>query len=63
VSDSVTIPARFNGPHESGNGGYSAGALAAFLDGAAEVSLRRPVPPRRLLRRRTSRSDRHFGPG
>ena len=44
MSDSVTIPARFNGPLDSGNGGYSAGALAALLDGAAEVSLRRPVP-------------------
>ncbi len=44
MSNSVTIPARFNGPLESGNGGYSAGALAAYLDGAAEVSLRRPVP-------------------
>ena len=44
MSESVTIPARFNGPLESGNGGYSAGALAAFVDGAAEVSLRRPVP-------------------
>jgi hypothetical protein len=44
VSESVTIPARFNGPLESGNGGYSAGALAAFVGGAAEVSLRRQVP-------------------
>ena len=44
MSESVTVPARFNGPLESGNGGYSAGALATFLDGAVEVSLRRPVP-------------------
>lgn len=44
MSESATIPARFNGPLESGNGGYSAGALAAFLEGAVEVSLRRPVP-------------------
>ena len=40
----LVIPARFNGPSESGNGGYSAGAIAAFLDGSAAVSLRRPVP-------------------
>ncbi len=44
MSESFTVPARYNGPLESGNGGYSAGALAAFLDGTAEVSLRRPVP-------------------
>jgi hypothetical protein len=50
VSESVTIPARFNGPLQSGNGGYSAGALAAFLGGAVEVSLRRPVPLDTALR-------------
>jgi hypothetical protein len=44
VSESVEIPGRFNGPRQSGNGGYSAGAIAAFLDGAAEVTLRKPVP-------------------
>jgi hypothetical protein len=55
VSESVTIPARFNGPLESGNGGYSAGALAAFLEGAVEVSLRRPVPLDTALR--VSRDD------
>ncbi|MBS1892647.1 MAG: hypothetical protein JST59_15230 [Actinobacteria bacterium] len=41
---SVLVPARFNGPPASGQGGYSAGTLAAFLDGPAAVSLRRPVP-------------------
>lgn len=55
VSESVTVPARFNGPLESGNGGYSAGALAAFLEGAVEVSLRRPVPLDTALR--VSRDD------
>ena len=44
MSDSVFIPSRFNGPLGSGNGGYCAGVIAGFLDGAAEVSLRRPVP-------------------
>jgi hypothetical protein len=42
--ESLEIPGRFNGPLQSGNGGYSAGAVAAFLDGAAEVTLRKPVP-------------------
>jgi hypothetical protein len=40
----VTVPARFNGPPASGNGGYSCGVVAATLDGPAAVSLRRPVP-------------------
>jgi hypothetical protein len=45
VSRSLSIPARFNGPLASGNGGYCSGAVAGFLEGAAaEVSLRAPVP-------------------
>ena len=45
VDETVSIPARFNGPLASGNGGYCSGAFARFLpDGAAEVSLRSPVP-------------------
>lgn len=41
---SIRVPARFNGPPSSGQGGYSAGMLAAYLDGPAAVSIRRPVP-------------------
>ncbi len=44
MARSLSIPGRFNGPLESGNGGYSAGVVAGFLEGAAEVTLRRPVP-------------------
>jgi hypothetical protein len=40
----ITIPSRFNGPLDSGQGGYTAGLAANFLAGAVEVSLRRPVP-------------------
>lgn len=41
----VTVDGRFNGPRESGNGGYSGGLFASPLDSpAAEVSLRSPVP-------------------
>lgn len=40
----VTIARRFRGPPNSGNGGYSCGRLAAFVDGPAEVTLRRPPP-------------------
>ena len=40
----AAIPARFNGPPTSGNGGYSCGVLAAFVDGAAVVRLHAPPP-------------------
>lgn len=49
MSESLSIPRRFNGPLESGNGGYCSGVVASFLEGAAEVSLRRPVPLDRPL--------------
>ena len=44
MPDAVSIPSRFNGPLDSGNGGYCSGIAAALVDGVAEVSLRRPVP-------------------
>ncbi len=44
MPDSISIPARFNGPLDSGNGGYAAGAVASLVGGAAEVTLRRAVP-------------------
>lgn len=45
MNATIAVPRRFNGPLEYGNGGYSAGLLAAHLEGrAAEVSLRSPVP-------------------
>jgi hypothetical protein len=44
VPESLSIPSRFNGPLESGNGGYCSGVVASLIEGVAEVSLRRPVP-------------------
>jgi hypothetical protein len=44
VPESLSIPNRFNGPLESGNGGYCSGVVAGFLEGPVEVNLRRPVP-------------------
>src|SRR5829696_3271267 len=44
MPESLTVPHDFNGPRRSGNGGYASGAVATFLDGAVEVSLRAPVP-------------------
>ncbi|HUH16304.1 MAG TPA: hypothetical protein VML35_10510 [Gaiellaceae bacterium] len=46
---SVTIARRYRGPLASGNGGYSAGLLSAFVDGPAEVTLRLPPPLERPL--------------
>lgn len=42
--DLATIPARFNGPPGSGNGGYSCGVLGALIGDCAEVTLRMPPP-------------------
>lgn len=41
---SISVPARFNGPLDSGQGGYSAGVAAGLVGGAVEATLRRPVP-------------------
>ena len=44
MSDVVSIPARFNGPPASANGGYSCGLVAAAIGQAANVRLRLPPP-------------------
>lgn len=38
----LIVAGRFNGPPNSGNGGYVCGMLAREVDGAAQVTLRRP---------------------
>jgi hypothetical protein len=40
----LIIPARYNGPPDSANGGYACGLVARLLGGTAEVTLRRPPP-------------------
>lgn len=45
----MTIARRFNGPKDSGNGGYVAGRLAALVGGTAEITLRAPPPLDRPL--------------
>ena len=45
----IMIARRFCGPADSGNGGYTAGSLARYVGGAAEVTLRRPPPLERAL--------------
>jgi hypothetical protein len=44
VPPTITIPRRFCGPPDSGNGGYTAGSLAQHVGGSVEVTLRRPPP-------------------
>jgi hypothetical protein len=44
VSETLTIPGRFNGPPASANGGYTCG-LVAGLVGAEEVSVSLRLPP------------------
>jgi hypothetical protein len=45
----VRIPARYNGPPRSANGGYTCGLVAALLGGEAQVTLRAPPPLDREL--------------
>ena len=40
----LTIGAKFNGPPESGNGGYCAGLLSSFSDESVRVRLSAPPP-------------------
>jgi hypothetical protein len=44
MSQTLSIPGRFNGPLQSGHGGYSSATIAGFVEGPAEVTLRNPVP-------------------
>ncbi len=45
----MIVPGRYNGPPESGNGGYTCGLVAGILGGVAEVTLRLPPPLDREL--------------
>ena len=42
--DTIVIPARFSGPPNSGNGGYTAGLLSYHASTHCEVTLRKPIP-------------------
>ena len=50
MGDEIVIARRFRGPSASGNGGYTCGVVAGFVDGPAEVTLRLPPPLERPLR-------------
>jgi hypothetical protein len=47
--NTITIDRRYRGPLHSANGGYTAGRLAAYVGGPAEVTLRLPPPLDRPL--------------
>jgi hypothetical protein len=50
VTETLTIPARFNGPPGSANGGYACGLVAEFVGAeVVEASLRAPPPLDRPL--------------
>lgn len=40
----ITVPARFRGPPQSGNGGYVAGLMARLAGGHRAVAMRAPTP-------------------
>lgn len=50
MKQEIIIDRRYCGPPDSGNGGYTCGLIASYLDGIAEVTLRRPPPLGRPLR-------------
>ena len=50
MTETLTIPARFNGPPGSANGGYTCGRVAQLVGAEeVEVSLRKPPPLERPL--------------
>lgn len=44
MTETIIIDQQFCGPPHMGNGGYTCGRIARFIDGPAEVTLRRPAP-------------------
>lgn len=47
--ETVSVPARFSGPPNSGNGGYTCALLARHIGNPAEVTLRKPIPIERAM--------------
>ena len=44
MPQTITIARRFNGPANSGNGGYVCGLMANLIEGPSEATLRAPPP-------------------
>jgi hypothetical protein len=65
LTDTITIEPRYCGPPVSGNGGWTAGSVAAHLPGVVEVTLRLPPPLNTRLAIATAEDGRvtATGPG
>ena len=50
MTQTIYIARGFQGPPDTGHGGYLSGLMSQFLDGAVEVTIRRPPPLERTLR-------------
>ena len=58
LNQTIVVRKRFCGPPESGNGGYVCGLVAGYIDGVAEIALRRPPPlEQKLTIKRISESQ------
>ena len=49
--ETVSIPARFNGPLDSGNGGYVSGVVGELVAGRASLCAERGAGPPRIAKR------------
>lgn len=54
----IQVAARFNGPPDSGNGGYSAGMIAGAIGSQVNVRLAKPVPMNQDLAITSDADDR-----
>lgn len=66
MSATIRIAARFNGPPDSGNGGYAAGMIAGAIGTTVNVRLAQPVPMNQDLAITSRENDRwevHAGSG
>jgi hypothetical protein len=50
----VTIPARYKGPPDIANGGYVCSLFGKYIDGATDVTIKRPTPLDRELQIRSN---------
>lgn len=56
----VTIPAMYKGPPDIANGGYVCSLLAKYMDGAVNVTIKRPTPLDRELQIRSNGNGSYY---